>query len=1280
MALDAIRARRSYQAWVANETIEDYSLRYAASSFRKWSPFVIANTALGGISFLALEAIGGAITISYGFSNAFPAILLVSLLIFLTSLPIAYYSSRYNIDMDLLTRGAGFGYIGSTVTSLIYACFTFIFFALEAAIMAQALFLYFGLPITLGYIVSSIVIIPIVFLGATMISRLQMVTQPLWIVLLVTPFVMILIKEPGVVSEWVAYAGTRSDASGFNYLSFGAATGVLSALFVQIGEQIDYLRFMPDKTKANRLRWWGAVISAGPGWIVIGGLKILAGSLLAVLVVNQGLAPGQAVEPIRMYVTAYEFVSADPWLVLSAATVFVLISQVKINVTNAYAGSLAWSNFYSRVTHYHPGRVVWLVFNILISLLLMLLGVFETLETVLAVYSMVAVAWIGAIFADLAVLKPLGISPSFIEFRRAHLYDVNPVGCGAMAMASVVSVAAFAGLFGETAQAYAAGLSLMTAFFGAIAIGLATKGRYYIARHDTFSAQLAPGGTVTCAICTYPYESKDMAYCPFYHGPICSLCCSLDAHCHDICKRSAKAESEHGDQLDSGMYRHLLPPRIGQRLAKFGGVFLVLAVIVAAVFLLAYRMVEIDPTFVPGDSAELLIELYLASLVLICMAAWWIVLSHESREHAERELVTSLEELSDTRQKLSESERRRSLVGSMQKLSACADLRALSRCLLEEAITLTSAAGGEVSLESGDRIVFEQDGKRPDVASMASLDFPMLDSKGVVIGTLSLRAESGDPIEDEASELAHILVSYASEAVTLLQALDRVSWNELRLRDIIDHSPSLISLQDLAGRFLIVNKRFEEWHGVTITHAVGRTAHDLLQSDSETLYLGPDEPLIDSDTLRDREIEMQLTDGKIHTLLTTRFPVRAGDGGLIGVGTIATDISQRRQAEDHLRQTQKLEALGRLTGGIAHDFNNLLAVIGGNLSLIARSMDGDVELREIVDDAEAATKAGADLTHRLLAFGRQHALHPQPTDLGELITSFSRVLERALGEAVQIELSLEAELWPVYVDRGHVETSILNLALNGRDAMEEGGLLLIRVSNERSEEGDVVEIVVVDEGTGMTAVVLAQAVQPFFTTKGPDGGSGLGLSMVYGFAEQSGGHLDIASEPGRGTTVRLRLPRHHAEHSEAMPPVAIGNMADAQNISILLVEDQDAVRRLARRILSREGYRISEAGDAETALDILAGGNRVDLLLTDIILPGGMSGIELARTARAAHPKLKLLYASGYASDQLAETEAADELDAPLLRKPFQPDELLVLVRQAISEGRSAALPDRSHR
>jgi len=209
MTLELNRARRSYQAWVANETMEDYSLRYAAKSFRKWSPFVISNTALGGISFLALEAIGGAITISYGFSNAFPAIIVVCILVFVTNFPIAYYSSKYNIDMDLLTRGAGFGYIGSTVTSLIYAGFTFIFFALEGAIMAQALQLYFGLPIAIGYFVSSVVIIPIAFLGVTMISKLQLATQPIWLILLITPFVFIFYKEPEVISQWVSFAGGR---------------------------------------------------------------------------------------------------------------------------------------------------------------------------------------------------------------------------------------------------------------------------------------------------------------------------------------------------------------------------------------------------------------------------------------------------------------------------------------------------------------------------------------------------------------------------------------------------------------------------------------------------------------------------------------------------------------------------------------------------------------------------------------------------------------------------------------------------------------------------------------------------------------------------------------------------------------------------------------------------------------------------------------------------------------------------------------------------------------
>ena len=652
----ALPALRSYQSWIANETLEDYSLRYAARSFRRWHPAGIANTALGGISFLALEAIGGAITLSYGFQNAFPAILLVCLGIFITGLPIAYYSSRYNIDMDLLTRGAGFGYIGSTITSLTYATFTFIFFALEGAIMAQALKLYADIPLAVGYLISSLVIIPITFMGVTAINWLQWLTQPIWIAMMVLPFGFILVQQPEVLQEWVAFTG-EDGHGGFNYLAFGAATGVLCSLVIQIGEQVDYLRFLPEKTGRNRLAWWSAMILAGPGWIIIGGLKILCGSLLAVLAIDAGLPRATALEPVQMYIQAYQFVSDNPATVLTLATVFVLISQVKINVTNAYAGSLAWSNFFSRVTHYHPGRVVWLVFNILISLLLMLLGIFDTLELVLAVYSNVAIAWIGAIFADLAVLKPLGISPPFLEFKRAHLHNVNPVGCGSMALASVVSIACFAGTFGPALQAYSAPLSFLIAFLSAILIGIGTRGRYYLARTPPPVSALRAPGRARCELCAHEYEHADMAYCSFYQRPICSLCCSLDAHCHDACKAPAPTLAASRDRYAAQFLRARFAPRMGQRLAKLMGILAALAVITGAVFLLTYRMVDLQAEPTHLSNAELLWDVYLVMLPLLAVGAWWIVLSHESRELAERDLVSSLERLQAAQRELAANER-----------------------------------------------------------------------------------------------------------------------------------------------------------------------------------------------------------------------------------------------------------------------------------------------------------------------------------------------------------------------------------------------------------------------------------------------------------------------------------------------------------------------------------------------------------------------------------------------------------------------------------------------
>lgn len=313
--------------------------------------------------------------------------------------------------MDLLTRGAGFGYIGSTITSLIYASFTFIFFALESAIMAQALELYFQLPLPIGYVVCSLVIIPLVFFGVTLINQLQFWTQPIWIGLMVLPYLCILYKQPEAVTDWLHFAGESGSGARFDPLLFGEAATISFSLIAQIGEQVDYLRFLPNKQASNRRSWWLALLLAGPGWILFGCAKQLGGSFLATLAISHGVSLEKAKEPTQMYLVGFEYVFSNPAVVLAVVTLFVLISQIKINVTNAYAGSLAWSNFFSRLTHSHPGRVVWLVFNVAIALLLMELGVFATLEAVLGLYSNVAIAWVGTLVADLVINKPLGLSP-----------------------------------------------------------------------------------------------------------------------------------------------------------------------------------------------------------------------------------------------------------------------------------------------------------------------------------------------------------------------------------------------------------------------------------------------------------------------------------------------------------------------------------------------------------------------------------------------------------------------------------------------------------------------------------------------------------------------------------------------------------------------------------------------------------------------------------------------------------------------------------------------------
>ena len=623
-----MRIRRDYNRWVADETMEDYALRFTAESARKWSAFRVANTALGSISFLALEAIGGALTVAHGFTNSVSAILFVSILIFAASLPICLNAARSGVDVDLLSRGAGFGYIGSTITSLIYASFTFIFFGIEAVILAAMLDSFFGVPLWVGYILCAVVVVPLVTHGITFISRVQTWTQPVWLVLNILPLVALLVANPQWIEGWTEYGGQHGDNS-FNLLAFGAAASVLFALITQTGEQVDYIRFMPPRRTQKRWVWWGALLAGGPGWIAFDVLKLLAGSFLAYAALQAGLTVAQAVQPAEMYRLAYSALIASPTLVLVITSIFVALSQIKINVTNAYAGSLAWSNFFSRITHSHPGRVVWLVFNIAVALLLMELGVYNTIEQVLFIYSNVAAAWMGALVADLAINKPLGLSPPGIEFKRAHLYDVNPVGVGSMALSVAASFLAYYGVLGPLAQAMSTFIAFGVAFAAAPAIAWATGGRYYLARKPR--AAWADKPALQCVICEHDFEPRDMAYCPVYTGPICSLCCTLDARCGDGCKPHARLAAQVMTPL-----RAALPEAVIRALVTPVGSFLVVFLLFAATVGLVFLGIRAQaPASIDLDAAFW--KAFFVLAVLGGITAWALVLARQSRLVAQEE-------------------------------------------------------------------------------------------------------------------------------------------------------------------------------------------------------------------------------------------------------------------------------------------------------------------------------------------------------------------------------------------------------------------------------------------------------------------------------------------------------------------------------------------------------------------------------------------------------------------------------------------------------------------
>ncbi|KFC66402.1 Two-component hybrid sensor and regulator [Devosia sp. LC5] len=634
-----IPIRREYNRWVADQTLEDYALRFTAKSARRYSSDTISQTAIGAISFLALEAIGGAITLSYGTTNAMIAVLIASIAILLVGVPISRYARRHGVDIDLLTRGASFGYIGSTITSLIYASFTFILFAIEASIMSSALQLAFGIPLWIGHIISAIIVIPLVTHGVRMISRFQIWTQPIWIILNIAPFFFIAFMDWEKFDLWRAFGGlgqpegVAGSIAPFDVAKFGAASAVILALMTQIGEQVDFLRFLPAQG-SSKFRHKLAIFLAGAGWVVVGAPKLLAGSFLAYLALSSGVSPEHASEPGYMYSIAFGYMIPNEVVALLLMAVFVVVSQLKINVMNAYAGSLAWSNFFSRLTHSHPGRVVWLLFNVGIALLLMELGIYRLLEETLGIFSIIAMAWLCSISADLFINKPLGLAPPGIEFKRAHLYDINPVGLGSMLLSAVVALVAHFGVFGEMAAALAPYIALVVAFIASPTIAWATKGKYYLARKPRKQWQNLK--SVTCSICEHPFEPEDMAWCPAYAAPICSLCCSLDARCHDMCKPNAHFRAQ-----TRAVAASILPDwaidKLQSRLGRYGISFCIsLALIGSILGLIYYFAAGAAPDTEEVVGGTILVVFFVFAVVA-GIVAWFLVLAHDSRLVAEEE-------------------------------------------------------------------------------------------------------------------------------------------------------------------------------------------------------------------------------------------------------------------------------------------------------------------------------------------------------------------------------------------------------------------------------------------------------------------------------------------------------------------------------------------------------------------------------------------------------------------------------------------------------------------
>ena len=499
------------------------------------------------------------------------------------------------------------------------------------------------------------------------------------------------------------------------------------------------------------------------------------------------------------------------------------------------------------------------------------------------------------------------------------------------------------------------------------------------------------------------------------------------------------------------------------------------------------------------------------------------------------------------------------------------------------------------------------------------------------------------------------------------------------LNAVVENLPDMILLKEPSGdgfRYVLVNAAGERLIGRDRSEIIGRTEADLFPPAEAKQVREANMSVAQSGEPRTFTDHKLTSPSGVRSVETRMVPISNGGGTPGRILAIIRDVTDAKVREEQIRQLQRMDAIGRLTGGVAHDFNNLLAIVHGNSELLRDRLEAGSEEAEMADDVVGAAGRGAELVRRLLAFARMQHLEPEAIDLNARLPNLLGLLQRSLGETITVRAKTGDDLWPAIVDPTQVDDAIVNLAINARDAMPGGGTLTIETENVTLDEdyaahhvevapGDYVMLAVSDTGTGMSQEVIGRAFEPFFTTKREGEGTGLGLSQVFGWVKQSGGHIKIYSELGHGTTIKLYLPRAEAQSADKRPRVEVATPTGDE--TVLVVEDNPNVRKTVIRQLHDLGYKTIEAESGASALQMVRGGAEFDLLLTDVIMPGGMTGYQLADELRQAKPGLKILFTSGYTELATAGEQAA--LKDPLLSKPYRKQDLGRAVRSVLDGG-----------